>query len=393
MPEGYVTVQVKDSGPGIPADDLPYVFERFYRATGADESQGGTGLGLSLAHELVELHGGRIEAESEEGFGATFNVTLPLGKAHFDTSQLAESAEGGVSEGTRTFSPVKQIEIEIEQSPGEETDGGDPPEEATPPEADSPTVLLIDDNADLRAYVAKHLRAASYRAVEALTGEEGLRLARDVIPDCIVSDIMMPGLDGNALCREVKSDPELDFVPLILLTARADREQKLEGLSEGADDYLTKPFDVGELVARVGNLIASRQRLRDRFQRRAEIHPIPVEGTSRDEALLERVRQVLEAHLSDADFNVDALARAISQSRSQLYRRLHDVLGQSPSEVIQQFRLERSADLLTAKAGTVSEIAYGVGFKSVSHFCRRFRARYGSSPSAYAAAIAPKQQL
>jgi len=296
-----------------------------------------------------------------------------------------------MTNGARAFSPPEEFELGTELPPGADIDDGARSGETVPLETDSPTVLLIDDNAELRAYVAKHLRAASYRAVEASTGEEGLRLARDVVPDCIVSDIMMPGLDGRALCRAVKSDPDLDFVPLILLTARADREQKLEGLSEGADDYLTKPFDVGELVARVGNLIASRQRLRERFQRRAEIHPVPVGGASRDEAFLGRVRQVLEAHLGDGDFNVDALARSISQSRSQLYRRLHDLLGQSPSEVIQNFRLERSADLLTAKAGTVSEIAYGVGFKSVSHFCRRFRARYGMSPSAYTEAVEPQQ--
>ena len=136
----------------------------------------------------------------------------------------------------------------------------------------------------------------------------------------MVSDIMMPGLDGHALCRAVKSDPELEFVPLILLTARADQDQKLEGLSEGADDYLTKPFDAGELVARVGNLIASRQRLRERFQQRAELRPAPIDVPSRDEAFLESARAVLEAHLADSDFSVDAMADAVSQSRSQLYR-------------------------------------------------------------------------
>ncbi len=149
---------------------------------------------------------------------------------------------------------------------------------------------------------------------------------------------------------------------------------------------------MGELVARVGNLIASRQRLHERFQRRAELRPAPVELPSRDEAFLDRVRQVLEAHLADSDFSVDALAGAVSQSRSQLYRRLNEVLGQSPSATIQQFRLERGADLLAARAGTVSEIAYGVGFKSVSHFCRRFRARYGMSPSAYTAGIGARAQ-
>jgi len=386
MPEGYVTVQVKDSGPGIARADLPHVFDRFYRAHGTDESHGGTGLGLSLARELVELHGGRIEVESEEGFGATFTVTLPLGRAHLDASQLAEVA---TAETAYEFSPPQKNE-DANERPGEKSEDAGPESDVIQ-EIDAPTVLLIDDNAELRGYVAKHLHAASYHVVPADTGQEGWQLARKVVPDCIVSDIMMPGLDGHALCRALKSDPELDFVPIILLTAKAGREHKLEGLSEGADDYLTKPFDVDELVARIGNLIASRQRLRERFQGRVELHPAPVDAPSRDEAFLERVRQVLEAHLADSDFNVDALADAVSQSRSQLYRRLRELLGQSPSELIQGFRLERGADLLAARAGTVSEIAYGVGFKSVSHFCRRFRARHGMSPSTYIAEIAPTQ--
>jgi CheY-like chemotaxis protein/nitrogen-specific signal transduction histidine kinase len=377
MPEGYVTLQVKDSGPGIPPDDLDHIFERFYRAASVDESQVGTGLGLSVARELVELHGGRIEAESDEGFGATFTVTLPLGNSHFDEAQLAEPAATGVAPTALRFRPLAELDGGIEK----------PAAEAPAPDIDSPTVLLIDDSAELRAYVIKHLQAASYHAVEAANGEDGLRLARQLVPDCIVSDIMMPGLDGHALCRALKSDPELDFVPLILLTARADSGQKLEGLSEGADDYLTKPFDMDELVVRVENLIRSRHRLRQRFQQRVQLKPRSVDVLSRDELFVERVREVLEANLADSDFSVDALADAVSQSRSQLYRRLQEAIGQSPSELIQGFRLARGADLLAARAGTVSEIAYGVGFKSVSHFCRRFRTRYGVSPSAYTAAI------
>jgi signal transduction histidine kinase/DNA-binding response OmpR family regulator len=385
MPEGYVTVEVKDSGPGIPASDLPQIFERFYRAAWTDESQAGTGLGLSLARDLVELHGGRIEAESEEGFGAAFTITLPLGNAHFDGSQLAEPDAAGTVGAGHEFTSPTEIVVANRQLPDEDLEEGVEPEKRLSVAGDAPTVLLIDDNAELRAYVTRHLTGASYRVIEAGTGDEGLRLAREIVPDCIISDIMMPILDGNALCRAVKSDPELDFVPVILLTAKAGREHKLEGLSVGADDYLTKPFDVAELLARVENLIASRQRLHDRFQQRAELHPAAVEAPSRDDAFLERVKQVLESHLADSEFSVDTLAHAVSQSRSQLYRRLNELLGQSPSEVIQSFRLERGADLLAARAGTVSEIAYGVGFKSVSHFCRRFRARYGTSPSAHAA--------
>ncbi|MGD8826029.1 MAG: two-component regulator propeller domain-containing protein, partial [Myxococcales bacterium] len=299
MPDGYVTVQVKDSGAGIPADDLPHVFERFYRAVGNDEAQEGTGLGLSLARELVELHGGRIEVESEEGFGTTFTVTLPLGISHFEPAQLAQPAGSRPAADSYQFSPQVALDIANEPFPRDDTSDGTRLRETDVDDLDAPTVLLIDDNAELRAYVAKHLHAASYRALQATTGAEGLRLARQVVPDCIVSDIMMPGLDGRALCRTLKSDPELDFVPVILLTAKAGRDHKLEGLSEGADDYITKPFDVAELAARVGNLIASRQRLRERFRQEAVLRPAPADARSRDDVFLERVRQVLEAHLAD----------------------------------------------------------------------------------------------
>jgi signal transduction histidine kinase/DNA-binding response OmpR family regulator len=380
MPEGNVTLEVKDSGPGIPADDLPCVFERFYRVDATQEAHPGAGIGLSLARELVELHGGRIEVESEEGFGAAFTVTLPLGKTHLATSQLAEGdARGGPSVPTPAGTPTH-----IERALLDDDLADSRVEQEDPVlDDDRPTVVVIDDNAELRAYIRKHLGAV-YRVIEAATGSDGLRVARDIVPDCVISDIMMPGLDGRALCRAVRSDPDLDFVPVILLTARAGREDKLEGLAEGADDYLAKPFDVAELVARVQNLITSRERLRRHSPVGAELHPAPIEVASSDEVFLERVRKALEHHLDDTDFGVDAFARVVGQSRSQLYRRLQELLGESPSDVIQRFRLERSAGLLAGKAGTVSEIAYGVGFKSVSHFCRRFRARYGMSPAGYA---------
>ncbi len=391
MPDGYVSVEVKDSGPGIPTDELPHLFERFYRVGADGEAHGGTGIGLSLARELVELHHGRIEVESEEGFGAAFIVQLPLGRAHFDPAQLVDgdddspetrSGRADVAEPSIPDIAEPSIPDDVEARPAGPgaSPGSGPP---VPADEDVPTVLLIDDNPDLCAYVSDHLRAAAYRVIEARTGDAGLERARDVVPDCIISDIMMPGLDGHALCRAIRADPELDFVPVILLTARADREHRLEGLSDGADDYLTKPFDMAELVARVDNLIASRHRLREHFGRHRELRPPPVDPPSTDDAFLERVRDALEAHLADDEFSVERLAEEVSYSRSQLYRRIRDTLDRSPSEVIQTFRLQRAADLLAARAGTVSEIAYGVGFKSVSHFCRRFRAHYGVSPSAY----------
>jgi AraC-like DNA-binding protein len=207
---------------------------------------------------------------------------------------------------------------------------------------------------------------------------------------------MMPKLDGLGLCRALKADPETDFIPVILLTAKAAPEDKLEGLGEHADDYLTKPFDPAELRARIANLIAVRTRLRERFRQEgmalvlgedapAPIRlPVPEAVTSADDAFLERVREAVEAHLGDETFSVERLAEAAGVSRGHLHRQLKALVGQTPTDLIRMMRLERAAHLLAGRAGTVSEIAYAVGFKSVGHFSDSFVQAYGCRPSAYA---------
>jgi len=199
-----------------------------------------------------------------------------------------------------------------------------------------------------------------------------------------VSDVMMPGMDGYAVCRALKADPELEFVPIVLLTARASNDHRLEGLALGADDYLAKPFHAPELLLRIRNLIAVRRGLRERLRPR-ELHAHPVEATAADDVFLARVRQAIEERMGDEALTVGALAEAIGYERSRLYRRLKDAAGATPEALIKQFRLERAAQLLTARAGTVSEIAYAVGFKSVTHFCKVFKDRYGCSPGAFSA--------
>lgn len=378
--DGYtetVTVAVKDSGPGIPANELPRVFERFHQVEERRQwSQSGTGIGLSLAKELVELHGGWIEVESMEGFGTTFTVTLRSGKAHLSPGQVAEEMPGK----GRKRELVGMTWTDAERACEE-------PAQPLPEEEDVTTVLVVDDNAEIRAYVRRHLEP-SYRVVEAADGVEGLEAARQTLPDLILCDIMMPRMDGYALCRALKADPELGFLPVILLTARAAPEDKLEGLKEGADDYLTKPFSVEELAARVGNLIALRQRLRQHFDQVRVLQASPVDVVSAEEAFLERVRDVVEAHLTDETFGVEMLAAEVGMSRGHVHRRLRELARQTPTEVIRGIRLERAAQLLAGQAGSISEVAYGVGFKSVSHFSQRFRERYGVTPRAYATGAA-----
>jgi len=397
------TVSVRDSGPGIPADDVPHVFDRFFRGEdAASPAQVGSGIGLALTKELVELHRGIISVESEEGFGSRFIVTFQRGCEHLSPDEIdADSRlltglpdrrdeslrEDGVSMPASDASiagPADGSESEVEDDRG-----GEDTAEAADARADVVTVLLVEDNADVRAYVRKHL-ARTYRVIEASNGVEGVAQVREVLPDLVLSDVMMPEMDGVDLCRTLKSDPATDFIPIVLLTARAEVDDRLDALGVGADDYLTKPFNVTELRARIDNLIQSRQYLRERFSGpplSVEAHTVEV--SSMDRQLIERVQSVVEERIGDEDFSVDDLAEAVGISRAHLYRRLQELLDESPSSLIRSLRLERAAQLLEQRAGTVGEIAYGVGFKSLSHFSRSFRTHFGHVPSEHAARSEP----
>ena len=253
-------------------------------------------------------------------------------------------------------------------------------------ETDRTTVLVVDDHPDVRAYIRRHLEPA-YRMLEAADGAEGLKQARRFVPDLVVSDLMMPGMDGSALFRALREDPELEFIPVVLLTARASAESRMKGLREGVDDYLVKPFDPRELKARVDNLIASRKRLLARFETRPPqpLRVSEVSVTSADESFLARVQAIVEERLGDSELTVEGLAEALACDRSYLLRKLRSLTGETPSSLIRSLRLQRAEQLLRAGAGAVSEIAYAVGFKSVAHFSNAFQERYGERPSAFAA--------
>jgi DNA-binding response OmpR family regulator len=222
--------------------------------------------------------------------------------------------------------------------------------------------------------------------LEAERGDEGLARVRRELPDAIVSDVMMPGMDGHAFCRAVKSDPDTDFLPVILLTAMAGPEGRLEGLEGGADDYVTKPFEPAELLARIRNLLHGRERLKARFAGQPSgpvVLARPKQVPSADAVLLDRLRAVLDQSAEDEAFDVAALAAGAGMSRAQLHRRVKEAFGSTPAEMIIQYRLERAAHMLAQRAGNVGEIACAVGFKNVSHFVKRFRERYGETPSSY----------
>ncbi len=397
----FVEITIKDTGIGIPPERLSHIFDRFYQVDDTHTRvQEGSGIGLALAKELVTLHHGEILAESTLGKGSTFIVCLPLGKAHLEPHEILEEAisespkgQVGIPKGAGRNSELNNFsEMGITESQDKQVSKedrlaigvGKQPATNNPEGTGEQRILIVEDNADMRAYLRENL-AERYMVIEAENGEEGLKQGIKQMPDLIISDVMMPKMDGYELCHKLKSDARTSHIPVVLLTARADAESKIEGLETGADDYLAKPFDVRELRVRVKNLIAQRRKLWESFRQGNIVAFQEFPLTSLDTQLLERAIEIVERHIADSDFSTDTFGKALGLSRSQLHRKLSALTGQSAHQFIRTLRLKRAAQLLQHHAGNVSDIAYQVGFNSLSHFAKVFREMYNMSPSAYAA--------
>jgi signal transduction histidine kinase/CheY-like chemotaxis protein/AraC-like DNA-binding protein len=387
-------LRVRDTGVGIAPDELPRIFDRFHQVdASATRRHEGTGIGLALARELVELHGGTIGVESAPGAGSSFVVRLPgpvaimaVGDAAGGSFAAADLADAGA--GTADRAAAK---------------GAGP--EAVAADEDRTTVLVVDDNADVRAYVRSVL-AASYRVVEADDGPSGLAAAREALPDVIVADVMMPELDGLGLARALRDDAMTDAIPVVLLTARAAPEDQVAGMRAGADAYLVKPFDPAVLEATVAGLLAQRQRLRARFAAAGDDAAAPAAGAVAGEApvaggpaaapepsaLVTRLRAIVAARLDDEGLTPEALAEAAGVSYHQLYRALRAERGESPSRFVRGVRCECADALLRRGAGSVTEVAYAVGFQSLSYFSRAFRERFGVAPGERLAGAGTRRQ-
>jgi CheY-like chemotaxis protein len=360
-----VRLTVADTGPGIAADNLPRIFERFYQSlAGAGSLATGTGIGLALVRELTALMGGELAVHSSTTppTGTTVQVDLPLQPAD-DSSVLLE---------IRAAAPAQTF-AEISPLPSPET------------ASEGPLLLLLEDNEELRTYLARQL-AANYRLLTAADGETGWALVQQELPDVVVSDVMMPGLDGYALTERIKTTPATDHIAVVLLTAKATQDQRLTGLRHGADDYLTKPFHLEELSLRLHNLVVRQQRLRQTYTQQLA-HP--EEATPPAETVqngwLRDLYAILEKHLDNPDVSVEWLADQMMMTRKTLLRKVQALVQLAPSEVIQQYRLRKAADLLRA-GHSVSETAYAVGFNTPAYFGQCFKELYHVTPSEFSAA-------
>ncbi|MFQ6608981.1 MAG: ATP-binding protein [Fidelibacterota bacterium] len=361
-----VEITVKDTGIGIPGDQIDKVFDRFYQVDASNmREQEGAGIGLALTKELVELHGGNITVTSEVGESTTFSIKLSA------IEKDVTSEETALIEKPPDHRGLDTIEV-------------DEPEKMESPEVRTRDsrhqILIIDDNADMRKYMGSHLET-NYRIIEAENGQEGLKKAIKKIPDLIISDVMMPKMDGFALCEKVKTDERSSHIPVILLTAKADSESKLGGLETGADDYLTKPFDPKELQVRIKNLIQQRRRLRQKFMLEASIKPHDLAITSTDEKFLQRAVDLIEEHMSDGKYSIDLFSQEIGMSRMQLHRKLKALTGTSTSGFIRTLRMKHAALLLQQGFGNVAQVAFEVGFNNPSYFSVCFKKQLGKSPT------------
>ena len=358
--EKDIEIKVVDSGTGIKEEDKERLFTRFYQGRNSDDlGMQGTGIGLNLSLAIAQLHGGKIKADNRsDGQGACFTVTLPKGNSHLKPDQIVTDspAREVLSDGNGDKRRFRQFKI-----------------------------LVVDDDQEIADYIINEL-GSRYKFNHAPNGKEGLKMLLTEDYDLVVSDVMMPEMDGLTLLKRIKDNPQISEIPVIMLTSKAEVEHKLEGLKSGADAYIAKPFSMEELHIQIDNLIDNVRRLRGKFsgavQQEKRVENIEVK--SNDDALMERVMRSVNAHLSDPDFNIDALASDVGISRAQLHRKMKEITGISSGKFLRNLRMEQAARLLREGAVNVSQVADRVGYDDRAHFSTAFKAHFGQSPTEYA---------
>lgn len=356
----YVKISVSDTGIGIPASDLPYVFDRFYQVGNEGDEKMGSGIGLHLVREYVNLHGGKIAVDSRLDCGSVFTVWLPM-----DLNPEPSEEEGADSAAEPETLETKEVATA-----------------STVTDEHAKTLLLVEDNREFRTFLKEQL-ADFYRIVEAADGEEGERKAIEENPDLIVSDIMMPKVDGIELCRRIKTNVQTSHIPVILLTARTADDIKINSYEVGADSYMSKPFNFDMLMVRIEKLIEQQEKRKQEFRQNIEVNPSAITITSVDEQLIQRCLEYIEKNMDNPEYGVEELSRDLGMVRMSLYRKLQSITGNTPTDFIRSIRLKRAAQLLQGSRLPIVEVANRVGFGSPSYFSKCFKEMFGMLPKQY----------
>ncbi|MEM6737096.1 MAG: tetratricopeptide repeat protein [Bacteroidota bacterium] len=356
-------IAISDTGEGISPSDQELIFKRFHQNKANESNTAGTGVGLTLSKELAVLHKGDLEVDSEPGNGATFTFSFPIHKSAYTNEQITKEA----SETSLSIEYLKPIQTN---------------QETTDSDALEKIVLIVEDNPDLRSHMQSLLKEY-YQVMESINGKAGIEDALNLVPDVVVTDLMMPEVDGVELCNTLKANEKTSHIPIIMLTAKADRDTKLDGLKKGADDFLTKPFDNEELLIRIQNLITQREKLQTKYGKTLRLEPSKITIDSPEEVFIKKALEIVDRNLSNSEFTVEAFQKEIGMSRMQLHRKLKALTNFSASEFIKDIRLQRAADLLATNGINVAEVAYSCGFNGVSYFTQCFTEKYGTNPSKY----------
>lgn len=375
----YIVLEIKDSGAGIAPDELEKIFIPFYQVAQNEHSSSGTGLGLSLSKSIIEMHHGVIWAESLDQSGAAFRCILPVSKEYYNEDEIIETKEN---------EEVQSYEVEIKKE--EEQQDVVTEEGKSVKRKKVHTILVVEDNSDVRNYIISHL-VDNYNIIKASNGSEAIDKAFNFMPDLIISDLMMPKMDGMEMASKLKSDMRTSHIPIIMITAKAMPSDMKEGYEVGADDYITKPFNSSVLVARVDNIIQSREKLKDIYSKRFSLETLGVETTSADDQFMQKLYKTLEKNVSNPELNVDNFSKEIGMSKANLYRKIKSLTNLSPNEFIRNFRLEMAAKMLKETKQPVSDVYVAVGFSSHAYFSNCFKALYGISPTEYANQLSGKK--
>jgi YesN/AraC family two-component response regulator len=363
-------IAISDNGENIPADKLEKIFERFYQDTSPSNDRNiGTGIGLDLTRSLVELHHGTISAHNLNK-GCEFVVTIPLGCAHLKSEEMMAETEAET-----TNAEILTSELHEEPMP-----------EVAPTTGNSSTntIVLAEDDDEIREYLESEL-SRDYTVKTCVNGREALNEALRTMPDLVITDVMMPEMDGTTLCSKLKSNPSTNHIPIVLLTAKNLDEDKLQGLELGADAYIVKPFNMEILRQTIVNLISSHQLLKLKYLRNDNLEEQvdDIRLQSPDEKLMERIINTINEHISDPELSVDAIADQVGISRVHLHRKMKELTGQTPHNFIRNIRLKRAANLLSNQGMNVTEVMYACGFANSTSFSTVFKKFYGLSPRDY----------